>query len=52
MYKRQASGSRRAPGTHEAEVDGARFAVDVYPMGASSTSRGSLITLSRKEEAV
>ncbi|KQW87540.1 histidine kinase [Massilia sp. Root418] len=42
----------RAPGTHEADVDGTRFAVDVYPMGASSTSRGSLITLSRKEETL
>ena len=43
---------QREPGTHEADIDGARFAVDVYPMGTSSTSRGSLITLSRKEEAV
>jgi CheY-like chemotaxis protein len=50
-FEAMASGSRRAPGTHEADIDGVRFAVDVYPMGASSTSRGSLITLSRKEEA-
>jgi len=49
-FDAMAAGGRRAPGTHEADIEGARFAVDVYPMGASSTSRGSLITLSRKEE--
>lgn len=33
--------------THQAEIDGHRYCVVVYPMGEHSTSRGSLITLSR-----
>ena len=36
---------------HMAEIDGQRYAVVVYPMGEHSTSRGSLITLSRAEAA-
>ncbi|SFM14546.1 EAL domain-containing protein [Rugamonas rubra] len=33
--------------SHRAEIDGQCYAVVVYPMGESSASRGSLITLSR-----
>ena len=33
--------------THLADIAGQRYAVVVYPMGGSSASRGSLITLSR-----
>jgi diguanylate cyclase (GGDEF)-like protein/PAS domain S-box-containing protein len=40
-----------APGTHQTDIDGRRFDVLVYPMGASSASRGSLIALSRREDA-
>ncbi|WP_332847705.1 response regulator [Massilia sp. S19_KUP03_FR1] len=32
---------------HTADIDGQSYAVVMYPMGASSTSRGSLITLSK-----
>jgi EAL domain-containing protein (putative c-di-GMP-specific phosphodiesterase class I)/CheY-like chemotaxis protein len=33
--------------THQAEINGHHYCVVVYPMGEHSTSRGSLITLSR-----
>ncbi|MEC5163671.1 MULTISPECIES: EAL domain-containing protein [unclassified Janthinobacterium] len=36
-----------AANTHIAEVDGVAYSIAVYPMGANSASRGSLITLSR-----
>ncbi|MBJ7309281.1 EAL domain-containing protein, partial [Rugamonas sp. CCM 8940] len=36
---------------HQADIGGLRYAVMVYPMGESSASRGSLITLSRCEVA-
>jgi len=39
-----------AAGNHQADIDGRRFNVLVYPMGASSASRGSLIALSRQED--
>jgi CheY-like chemotaxis protein len=32
---------------HTTEIDGQRYSVVMYPMGASSASRGSLITLSK-----
>lgn len=35
-----------SPTRHLADIDGRRYAVVVYPMGESSASRGSLITLS------
>jgi len=38
-----------APGSHQAEIGGRRYAVMHYAMGAYSTSRGSLIALSRME---
>ena len=34
---------------HEADIDGTRYQVQVYPMGERSASRGSLITLNRCE---
>jgi diguanylate cyclase (GGDEF)-like protein/PAS domain S-box-containing protein len=34
----------------QADIDGRRYDVLVYPMGASSTSRGSLVALSRPED--
>jgi diguanylate cyclase (GGDEF)-like protein/PAS domain S-box-containing protein len=37
-------------GSHEAEIGGHRYAVVAHPMGADSSSRGSLITLSRCEK--
>jgi diguanylate cyclase (GGDEF)-like protein len=46
-FQAMAAGGLRAPGTHEADIGGVRYAVDVYPMGESSSSRGSLIALSR-----
>jgi CheY-like chemotaxis protein len=36
-------------GTHEADIDGKHYHVLVYPMGASSASRGRLIAISRQE---
>ncbi|MES2740282.1 MAG: EAL domain-containing protein [Pseudomonadota bacterium] len=42
-------GGAPAPG-HLADIEGNRYAVRVYPMGANSASRGSLITLSRHED--
>ncbi len=35
---------------HVAQVEGSAYSIAVYPMGANSASRGSLITLSRCEE--
>ena len=40
-----------SPSRHLADIDGRRYAVVVYPMGESSASRGSLITLSHTGEA-
>ncbi|CAN7456448.1 EAL domain-containing protein [Pseudoduganella sp. LjRoot289] len=37
--------------THQTDIDGTRYAVEVYPMGENSASRGSLITLRRCEVA-
>ena len=37
--------------THVAGIDGVAYSIAVYPMGANSASRGSLITLSRCEVA-
>ncbi|MET3131545.1 nitrogen fixation/metabolism regulation signal transduction histidine kinase [Oxalobacteraceae bacterium GrIS 1.11] len=34
---------------HQADIEGTCYSVDVYPMGANSESRGSLITLCRCE---
>ena len=39
-----------SPTRHLADIDGRRYAVVVYPMGESSASRGSLITLSLTAE--
>lgn len=39
-----------SPSRHLADIDGRRYAVVVYPMGESSASRGSLITLSLTAE--
>jgi diguanylate cyclase (GGDEF)-like protein/PAS domain S-box-containing protein len=38
-----------AGGTHEASIDGARFAVTHHPLGAGPAARGGLIALSRCE---
>lgn len=40
-----------SPTRHLADIDGRRYAVVVYPMGESSASRGSLITLSLTGDA-
>ena len=37
----------RAAKSHQAAIEGSRYTVAVYPMGANSASRGSLVTLSR-----
>ncbi|MDC8760093.1 EAL domain-containing protein [Janthinobacterium fluminis] len=37
--------------THVAEIEGGQYTIAIYPMGATSASRGSLITLSRCEFA-
>lgn len=39
-------GGALPPAGHHTEIAGARYAVKAYPMGLSSASRGSLITLS------
>lgn len=43
-------GAHPASTHHTTEIDGQRYAVVLYPMGASSASRGSLITLSKVEQ--
>lgn len=43
------AGGSGAGHTHLTHIDGQRYQVVVYPMGELSTSRGSLITLSRSE---
>jgi len=43
--------SHASPTRHLADIDGRRYAVVVYPMGESSASRGSLITLSLTGES-
>ena len=40
-----------SPSRHLADIEGRRYAVVVYPMGESSASRGSLITLSLTGES-
>jgi len=44
-------GSDDTPRSHVAPIAGQRYAVQVYPMGAQSASRGSLVTLSATEDA-
>jgi diguanylate cyclase (GGDEF)-like protein/PAS domain S-box-containing protein len=45
-----APGAAPAAGHHVAAIDGARYEVALYPMGAQSAARGSLITLNRCQE--